>query len=216
MRASVRSPSRIFLLPNPLLRRLRRPQELGEGVDEHHSVDVLRVGHRIEPDDQPPVGVPDDHERRFDLCGADQRMEVGDRVGNGDRHRHRVAAAGAVIGERRSRAVIGTDPRELRDIGEDGRVVRPFVGGGPPAGHNEDGGRSRSAALEVHLPAAANVDRAGEIAVGRECRQCAGCKEYGEEQRAPKPHGEPPGVRSREHGRGQRSTPDAPNLELRW
>ena len=29
---------------------------------------------------------------------TNQRMEVGNRVGNGDRHRYRVAAAGAVVG----------------------------------------------------------------------------------------------------------------------
>ena len=101
-----------FLLPNPLFGRLRLSQELGEGVDEHHPVYVVGIGHRVEPDDQPTIGVADDHEWHIDFRRADQRMEIGDGGACGRRHRHRVTPAGTSVGKQHSRAVIGADAGE--------------------------------------------------------------------------------------------------------
>ena len=174
-------------LGRPLVRRLRRPESLAQGIDKHHPGHLAGMGHRIESGDEAAIRMPDEHHGRRDAGGAQQRMEVGDRVGRRGRLRHRVAAARR-LADRSSRPVVGTDPRELGNRGENVHRTRrghgPVVGGSFPARHDDDSRNPGTTALEVHLAAAADVHEAGEIVALCERRHRGGYEEKREEQGA--------------------------------
>jgi hypothetical protein len=88
-------------LHRPLLRRLRIPKPLGEGVDEYETGHILRVDARIQPDDQAAIGMPDKHVRTRLIGSTQQGMQVRDRVLCRGRLPHRVTAA-RLLPDRRS------------------------------------------------------------------------------------------------------------------
>jgi len=157
----------------PLFRRHPCLQFLREGIDEDKTGHVLGVGHRVEPDDQAAVGVPDKHVGTRFLGGAQQGMQVRDRVPCRGRLRHRIAAARTLTADDRSRTIIGTNPGEIGDLGKHRRRTftsaghTPYIGGVTETGCQHDGGRAGTTALHVHLAAPADVDQAGKITFAR-------------------------------------------------
>ena len=101
------------------------------------------------------------HHRRGDAGRADERVEIGDRVGGRPRLRHRIAAARR-LAYRRSRPVVGADPGELPDRGED--VRRTGRGFGPVgrrrlgARDDDDGRRPVALAFDIHFAAVADIN----------------------------------------------------------
>src|ERR1700756_941126 len=102
-------------------------------------------------------------------------MQISDCIPRRGRLRYWIAAARLII-HRRSRPVVSTNPRELRDLrkhrrcGLIGKV--PIIGRSPEATYQHYGGRPCAATLQVHLAAAANVDQSGKVSAYRsmECR----------------------------------------------
>src|SRR4051794_31197927 len=94
-------------------------------------------------------------------------MEVGGRITRSDRLRNGVATAG-LLADRRSRPVVGANPREASNLREDiqlaGFGLGPVLCGSPRARDDGNDRRPRSTAFEVHFPAAANIKSTGNIA----------------------------------------------------
>jgi hypothetical protein len=105
--------------------------------------------------------------------GCQQGMQIRDRGPRGGGLRNRVAPA-RLLTDRRSRAIVGTDPGEPSDLGKHPRPRLPgnipILGGPSEAGHQHDGRGSGAATLQIHLATAADVDQAGEISALRGMR----------------------------------------------
>jgi hypothetical protein len=114
------------------------PQLRRGHIDEDHAHDRLGIRARVEPRDQPAVGVPHQDIGAWHLRGLEESMEVVDGCLGTGRLRHRVAAAGLLTGP------------------------MPQVSRRVSAGYQHHCGRSAAAALDVHHPTAADVDPLGE------------------------------------------------------
>src|SRR5687768_4921716 len=85
-------------------------------------------------------------------------MQIGHRLPRCRRLRHRIAAA-RLVTDRRSRAIVGTNSRELGDPRKHrwrrliGKV--PILGRGPKATYQHDRRVPYAATLQIHLAAAA-------------------------------------------------------------
>ena len=108
-------------------------------------------------------------------------MQVGDGVSCGSRLRYRIAAAELVSAERGAGAIVGADPGEGSNLRKHGFariwLHAPDVGAVAQAGLENDDRAPGSLAFEIELPAAADVDQAGEVAASRDGLSGLGARE---------------------------------------
>jgi hypothetical protein len=153
-----------------LLRRFRLLKPFAQSVDENETGDLLWRGSRIQVGNQTTVGVSDQHERCSFVRCAEQGMQIHDRLCSRRRLPHRVTSA-RLLADRRSRTIVGANPRNIGHSGIDRRRrslrAGPIVGGRLEAGDQNDRRCPSAAALKVHPAATVDVDETGDVGRSR-------------------------------------------------
>ena len=162
----------------------RRPHgrlhELRGGVDEDEPDDVVGVGPGVRRGDQPAEGVAHEHVGAGDTRGGQQRVDVDRVVAGRGRLRDAGGTTGRAIGPFGVRTVVGAHARRASGGLEDcavalghrvGRIggrsgLAPDIAGVAGAGDEQDGRRTRAAALQVQLATVTDADQAGDVLVG--------------------------------------------------
>ena len=146
------------------------------GIDENQPGDLLRVGGRVEADDDAAKGMADQHIGSRNASAVNEGVEVGHGVCRGARHRHGVAAAGVVSIKRGPRTIIGADARERGDAGEDrhlapasdsSAIVSQTSALSPVTSLEQNRRAPVAAALQPEPATTTDVDEAGEVTAGR-------------------------------------------------
>src|SRR5262245_23664318 len=114
--------------------------------------------------------------RSGDARRLEQGMKIGNEVARGARHGHGRAPTQVIRIEKRSRTVVGTNPRELGNLRKNGAHSRLKLGAPNvciiSVTRFENHRRAaRATALQIYLPPSADVDETAKITGrGGDCR----------------------------------------------